>query len=102
MSCGTQSSRRMGKPIEMMPMQRGRGMLHLSITGSQRRGRAQSPCQEEAEEAEEEDCGLWSEQPENRRAWATEEMQRISQASSRKHRQFAVMRLLLPHLGLAV
>ena len=32
--------------------------------------------------AEEEDCGLWSEQPENHRSWATEEMQRINQASS--------------------
>ena len=30
-----------------------------------------------------------------------QKMQRINQASSRKHRQFAVMRLLLPHLGLA-
>ena len=57
-------------------------MLHLSITGSQRRSCAQSPCQEEAEKAEEEDCGLWSEQPENHRSWATEEMQRINQASS--------------------
>ena len=64
-------------------------MLHLSITGSQRRGRAQSPCQEEAEEAEEEDCGLWSEQPENHKAWATEQGSQEGSCAENSRRQGA-------------